>query len=609
MCGIVGYVGDKSAAQVLVGGLRKLEYRGYDSAGIAVHSNGELQVRRAKGKLANLEAVLLQQALPGTVGIGHTRWATHGRPSDENAHPHRFKDVAIIHNGIIENHLALKEELRAQGHSFASDTDSEIFAHLVCRQVDAGLPLEKAVRAAVDRVEGTYALVVACGRFPDEVVAAKSHNPLVVGLGQGENFVASDTPALLEHTRDFQFLEEGDLVVLKKGSVRILDPKGNEVKRALRRVDWTPMMAEKNGHKHFMHKEIFEQPQAIADTIRGRSLVEEGDVHLDDFPLSAEQVQGLEKVVVLACGTSWHAGLVGKWAIESLARIPVEVELASEFRYRDPIVNGRMLAIAVSQSGETADTLAALREAKKRGAHTGAVCNVLGSNIPREAGFTVYTHAGPEIGVASTKCFTTQLVAMILLGLKLGRMKGTLSASQVREHLGHLRELPKQVEAALQQEPAIKAMSREFSTARDALFLGRGPLFPLALEGALKLKEISYLHAEGYAAGEMKHGPIALIDEKMPVVVLALKGASYEKMLGTVSEVQARDGRVYALLTEGQTELAKTVQGHIVLPDVPALYATVLAAVPLQLLAYFVADARGTDVDQPRNLAKSVTVE
>jgi glucosamine--fructose-6-phosphate aminotransferase (isomerizing) len=608
MCGIVGYVGERECAPILVGGLKKLEYRGYDSAGVAV-IHGELQILRSKGKLANLEALLAKDTPKGTSGIGHTRWATHGRPSDENAHPHRYKDVAVVHNGIIENHLALKEELRAQGHTFSSDTDTEIFAHLVSNELEAGRGLADAVRASIARVRGTYSLVVCSSRFPDEIVATKSASPLVVGLGQGENFVASDVPALLEHTRDFVFMEEGDLVVVRKEGVRFFDPSGKELRKQARRVDWTPMMAEKDGHKHFMHKEIHEQPRAVSDTIRGRASVEEGDVYLDGFNLDAAQVQGLQKLFILACGTSWHAGLVGKAMIEGLAKIPVEVDLASEFRYREPLVNDRMLAVAISQSGETADTLAALREAKKRGAHTASICNVLGSNIPREAGFTVYTHAGPEIGVASTKCFTTQLAALYLLAIKLGRLSGALSPEQARPLLNQLSELPKLMERVLAQESSVKAMARSFAGSRDALFLGRGPMYPIALEGALKLKEISYLHAEGYAGGEMKHGPIALIDEDMPVVVLAPKGAGYEKMLGNVEEVRARGGQVFSILTEGDHELVKLSNASVVIPEAPPLLATLLAVVPLQLLAYFVADARGTDVDQPRNLAKSVTVE
>ena len=609
MCGIVGYVGSRPCAPILVSGLKKLEYRGYDSAGIAVHASGELQILRSVGKLQNLEQLLAQGAPQGTAGIGHTRWATHGRPSDENAHPHRHRDVAVVHNGIIENHLALKAQLRAAGHTFTSETDTEIFAHLISDAIDAGHDLPEAVRQALLQVRGTYALVVACARFPDEIVAVKNASPMVVGVGQGEAFVASDVPALLEHTREVIFMEEGDLVVVDRSGARFFDLAMKPVSRIATRIDWTPMMAEKNGHKHFMHKEIHEQPRAIADTLRGRSNLDEGDVYLDGFSLDAAQVRALEKVFILACGTSYHAGLVGKAMIESIAKIPVEVDLASEFRYRDPLVNDRMLALAISQSGETADTLAALREAKSRGATVGSICNVLGANIPRESAFTVYTHAGPEIGVASTKCFTTQLVAQYLLAVKLGRLRGTLSAEQGQALLGQLREVPTWVEQALDQEPVIKDLSRHFVGARDVLFLGRGPCFPIALEGALKLKEVSYIHAEGYAAGEMKHGPIALIDPQVPVVVLAPKGPGYEKMLGNAEEVRARGGKLFAVVTEGDAELSRLALGSVSVPDAPPLLAGLLASIPLQLLAYHVADARGTDVDQPRNLAKSVTVE
>jgi glucosamine--fructose-6-phosphate aminotransferase (isomerizing) len=608
MCGIVGYVGERQCAPILVGGLKKLEYRGYDSAGIAV-LNGELKILRSKGKLANLEALLAKDMPQGTAGIGHTRWATHGRPSDENAHPHRHEDVAVVHNGIIENHLALKDELRKLGHTFSSDTDTEIFAHLVSIEVNRGRSLAEAVRAAVARVHGTYSLVVVCARFPEQIVAVKSSSPLVVGIGKGENFVASDVPALLEHTRDVVFLDEGDLVVVKKTSVEVFDVHGKKVERPGRRIDWTPMMAEKNGHKHFMHKEIFEQPTAISDTLRGRLLEEEADVFLDGFTLSPERVKSFDRIVVLACGTSWHAGLVGKAMIENMAKFPVEVDLASEFRYREPLVNERTLVLAISQSGETLDTLMALREAKKRSAYVASIVNVVGSNIARESDFVLYTHAGPEIGVASTKCFTTQLAALALLAVKLGRLRGTLNPAQAQTHLAHLRELPQQLEHVLSQEEAVKHMAKSFVNAHDALFLGRGPMHPIALEGALKLKEISYLHAEGYAGGEMKHGPIALIDEKMPVVVIAPRGSVHEKMLGNVEEVRARGGKVFAILTEGDEHLSKLADGCVFIPDAPALFASMLAAVPLQMLAYFVADARGTDVDQPRNLAKSVTVE
>ncbi len=611
MCGIVGYVGDRESAPILVSGLRKLEYRGYDSAGVAVVNGHGLSVVRATGKLKNLENRLATDSPRGSLGIGHTRWATHGRPSDENAHPHSYEGVAVVHNGIIENHLALKEGLKARGHLFSSETDSEVFAHLIADELKAGLPLKDAVRRAVAQVRGTYALAVVTAADPSRLVCTKDASPMVLGLSEGQNYVASDVPALLEHTRDFVYLAEGDLAVLTAEKVEIFDRAGIAVARARRRIDWTPMMAEKGGHKHFMHKEIWEQPRAVADTLRGRVLLSEGDVHLEGWNLEAEQVAALTQVTFLACGTSYHAALAGKLMIESLARIPVAVELAHEFRYRDPIVAPTHLAIAVSQSGETADTLAALKEARARGAATMAICNVIGSAVTREAEFSLLTNAGPEIGVASTKAFTTQLVALYLLGVKLGRLRGYLSRKDAQAKLTQLTEVPKLVERALQTEGEVKAIARTFQAASDFLFLGRGPMYPVALEGALKLKEISYIHAEGYAGGEMKHGPIALIDERLPVVVIAPRepAIAYEKIVGNIEEVRARGGKVIALVDEGDTHVRGLADHTLALPPASALLAPVVATVPLQLLAYHVADLRGTDVDQPRNLAKSVTVE
>ncbi|MBZ4332639.1 glutamine--fructose-6-phosphate transaminase (isomerizing) [Corallococcus interemptor] len=611
MCGIVGYVGDKESAPILVSGLKKLEYRGYDSAGVAVVGGNQLNVVRATGKLRNLENRVVQDLPRGTTGIGHTRWATHGRPSDENAHPHTYKNVAVVHNGIIENHLALKAELRARGHVFSSETDSEVFAHLISAEVERGVDLPDAVRAAIKQVKGTYGLVVVCANDPGRIVCTKDASPMVLGLGEGQNFVASDVPALLEHTRDFVYMEEGDLAVVTAAKVDIFNRDGKLVNRPTRRIDWTPMMAEKGGYKHFMHKEIHEQPRAIADTLRGRMLLTEGDVHFETWNLTPEQVQSFTKVTILACGTSWHSGVAGKHMIESLARLPVEVELASEFRYRDPIVEKSHLVIAISQSGETADTLAAFKEAKRLGAHTMAICNVIGSAMTREANLHVLTNAGPEIGVASTKAFTTQLVTLYLLAVKLGRMRGTLSVAGAQEHLTHLTQVPKMIEDVLKCEPQVKRVAREFMNAQDFLFLGRGPMHPVALEGALKLKEISYIHAEGYAGGEMKHGPIALIDEKMPVVVIAPKQPhiAYEKIIGNIEEVRARGGKVIAILDEDDNQ-ADTLADHVIrIPAACALLAPVVATIPLQLLAYHVAEMRGNDVDQPRNLAKSVTVE
>ncbi len=610
MCGIVGYAGERDSAPILINGLRKLEYRGYDSAGIAVQTKTKgVRVLRCRGKLDNLEALLKIETPDGTVGIGHTRWATHGRPSDENAHPHFHEGVAVVHNGIIENHIQLKDELRSHGHRFSSETDTEIFAHLISDAELQGQDLLAAVRTAISKVRGTYALAVISERSPGQIVAAKNASPLVLGFGQGEQFVASDVPALLEHTREVAFLEEGELALIERGQIRIFDAAGKQVARAPKHVDWTPLMAEKGGHKHFMHKEMHEQPQAVADTIRGRASVEKGQVHLGGVHMSVTETRELEKCLIVACGTSHHAALIGKIYLESLAKLPVELDLASEFRYRDPLVPPHTLAIAISQSGETADTLGALREARKRGARTLAVCNVLDSAIPRESQDVLYTHAGPEIGVASTKCFTTQLVGLFLLAVELGRRRGTLDAAAAQEQLTALRQVPSWIEETLEEESAVAAIARRISSAHDVLFLGRGPQFPVALEGALKLKEISYIHAEGFAAGEMKHGPIALIDREVPVIVLATPGPGYDTILGNIEEVRARGGSVVAICERSDPQVPKLANEVIRVPVAPALLAPMITVVPLQLLAYHVADQRGTDVDQPRNLAKSVTVE
>jgi glucosamine--fructose-6-phosphate aminotransferase (isomerizing) len=611
MCGIVGYVGPRQCVELIVGGLRKLEYRGYDSAGVAVIGPGGLAVSRAKGKLQNLVNVLKEHPLSGTTGIGHTRWATHGKPSDENAHPHSFGGVAVVHNGIIENHLALKAALGARGHRFSSETDTEIFAHLIAEALDGGAKdLLAAVRQALGQVQGTYAIAVVAEKFPGEIVAAKNASPLVVGFGQGESFLASDVPAILEHTRDVVYLEEGDLAVLRADRISIFRADGTPADRPPRRIEWSAVAAEKDGHKHFMHKEIFEQPRAVADTIRGRASVEQGDVELDGVEHPDALVKTFDRLVVVACGTSWHAGLSGRHMIEALAKLPVQVELASEFRNREPLVDGRTLVLAISQSGETADTLAAVKVAKARGARAMAICNVVGSAIARECDLgTLFTRAGPEIGVASTKAFTTQLAALFLLGLRLGRARGVLTADEARRHIEALERIPAAMEQMIRQEPAVLPVARRCAGARDVLFLGRGGQYPVALEGALKLKEISYIHAEGYAAGEMKHGPIALIDEELPVVVMATKEPAYEKTLGNMEEVRARGGQVFAIVSEGDTHAASLAQIALTVPEVPPLLAPLLSIVPLQFLAYHVADIKGTDVDQPRNLAKSVTVE
>ena len=626
MCGIVGYVGPKACADIIMSGLKRLEYRGYDSAGVAVVDGSGLAVARSKGKLKNLVTLLAEKPLSGCTGIGHTRWATHGKPSDENAHPHSYGGVAVVHNGIIENHLELKGALSAKGHRFSSETDTEIFAHLIADALAAGAKdLAAAVHDALDQVIGTYAIAVVSAQRPDEIVAAKNASPLVVGFGKGESFLASDVPAILEHTRDVIYLEEGELALLTPTSIRIQGKDRLPRERAPRRIEWSAVAAEKEGHKHFMHKEIFEQPRAVSDTIRGRVSLEQGDVTLDGLELSEDFARAMERMVIVACGTSWHAGLSGRLMIEALARVPVEVELASEFRYRDPIVGPRTLCLAISQSGETADTLAAVKEAKRRGAGCISICNVVGSAIPRECAErdgsqrgtggvdlpqgTLYTHAGPEIGVASTKAFTTQLAALFLLALKLGRLRGTLSAEVTRTHLEALRQLPLLMEQVVRQEPSVMPVAKRCAQARDVLFLGRGGQFPVAMEGALKLKEISYIHAEGYAAGEMKHGPIALIDEALPVVVLATKEPAYEKTLGNMEEVRARGGHVFAVVSEGDTLAASLAEVALTVPHAPPLLTPLLSILPLQFLAYHVADLKGTDVDQPRNLAKSVTVE
>ncbi len=605
------YVGPRQCVDLIVGGLRKLEYRGYDSAGVAALGPAGLQVERAKGKLQNLVNRLASHPLAGSTGIGHTRWATHGRPSDENAHPHAYGGVAVVHNGIIENHLQLRAELTAQGHRFSSETDTEIVAHLVAAAQKAGAPdLVGAVRAALARVQGTYAIAVVSEACPGEVVAAKNASPLVIGYGEGESFLASDVPAILEHTRQVVYLEEGELAVLTAGGVRLLTLDGAPVERKPRKIEWSAVAAEKDGHKHFMHKEIFEQPRAVADTVRGRASLEQGDVLLDGVALDEPYARGLERVTIVACGTSWHAGLVGRIMIEQLARVPVEVELASEFRNRDPLVGPRVLTLAISQSGETADTLAAVKVAKARGARAFSICNVVGSAIPRECdGGTLFTRAGPEIGVASTKAFTTQLAALYLLAVKLGRLRGTVSVERGRELLEALRHVPSWMEQMIRQEAAVMPVAKRCAAARDVLFLGRGAQYPVALEGALKLKEISYIHAEGYAAGEMKHGPIALIDEELPVVVLATREPAYEKTLGNMEEVRARGGQVFAVVSEGDVHAASLAQVALTVPAAPPLLSPLLSIIPLQFLAYHVADLKGTDVDQPRNLAKSVTVE
>jgi glutamine---fructose-6-phosphate transaminase (isomerizing) len=610
MCGIVGYVGEREATPIIVEGLRRLEYRGYDSAGIATLSGGKTAIRRAVGKLSNLDKILKDQPLAGTTGIGHTRWATHGRPSEENAHPHEVDGITVVHNGIIENYLQLKQQLSSEGRKFKSETDTEIFAHLVAVETLRGEGLVDAVRSALAQVKGAFAFVIISSKEPDKIVTAKSASPIVIGLGKHESFVASDIPACLIHTRDFLFLADGQMAVLTKDKVDVTSFDGRPVDAAHKHIDWSPVMAEKGGYKHFMHKEIHEQPRAIADTIRGRVSMEEARVHLEGMKLG--DVRNLKRLVIIACGTSYHAGLVGKFMIEAIARIPVECDLASEFRYRSPVIDADTGLLAISQSGETADTLGATKEGKALGATTFAVCNVIESSIARECGTSggvMYTHAGPEIGVASTKAFTTQLVALYLLAIHLGRERGTLGKEKAQELLTHLREVPQQIEGVLSREAAMIAIARRYAKARDFLYLGRGPNYPIALEGALKLKEISYIHAEGYSAGEMKHGPIALIDEKLPVVAIATQGPLYEKTVSNLEEVRAREGKLIIVATEGDSKIASIADDVFLVPKNDPLIDPILTVIPLQLLAYHIADLNGTDVDQPRNLAKSVTVE
>ncbi len=594
---------------MLLDGLRKLEYRGYDSAGLAVHDGRSLQLVRAVGKLDNLSRAIAATPLDGTMGIGHTRWATHGRPSEPNAHPHLVGDVAVVHNGIIENHLELKRELERDGVRFQSDTDTEIVAHLINRAVSAGAKLFDAVRTALGRTRGAYALAVASSAEPDRIVVAKNASPLVIGLADGATLCGSDIPALLAHTRRMLFLEDNEMAELTRDGVRLETIAGERVKRAPRQIDWSPTQAEKGGYKHFMLKEIFEQPRAIEDTLRGRILLEEGDLVDAEFGLDAETVRGIERVYFIACGTSYHATIAGRHWVEQISRIAAQTELGSEVRYREPVFTSKDLVVAVSQSGETADTLAALKTAREAGARVLALCNVVDSAIPRAAHGALYTHAGPEIGVASTKCFTTQLAAMLLLSVYLGRRRGSLNADQARELLQALVELPNDMRITLERKDRVWEVARRWQHTHHMLFLGRGLGFPIALEGALKLKEISYAHAEGYAAGEMKHGPIALIDEHMPVVVVMPRDRQYEKTLGNVQEVRARDGRVIAVATDGDEEASKLAEHVLYVPKVPDALVPLVTVLPLQLLAYYIADLKGTDVDQPRNLAKVVTVE
>jgi len=610
MCGIIGYIGHNDCVSLLLDGLQRLEYRGYDSAGIAVIDEGNIVVRRCRGKLKELTLLLEKHPVSGTVGIGHTRWATHGPPSDNNAHPHKAGPIAVVHNGIIENYIPLKRELIEMGCEIRSETDTEIVAHLINNQITAGLSFEEAVTESLRPLVGSYALVILNEHEPDKLIAVRKKSPLILGLAPEAFLIASDIPAILSHTRNMIFLEDEEIAILARQSHRIKGPSGEALDKDVVHIDWNPVMAEKAGYKHFMEKEIFEQPRAVIDTFRGRVSESTGEIFLEDLNLDGDLTSSLNKIIIVACGTSYHAGLVGKFYLESLCGLPVEVDLGSEFRYRDPIIDDNTLLILISQSGETADTLAAIHEGRKKGAFILAICNVVGSSLVRQADGILYTQAGPEIGVASTKTFTTQLVALYLLALYLGKKLNRISTEQSLEAIADLVRLPNKIEEALKQDHLIRSIAQVYANARDFLYLGRGLNYPIALEGALKLKEISYVHAEGYPAGEMKHGPIALIDEHMPVVALvANHGVTYEKMQSNMEEVKARQGKLIVVSDNGQGELATKTDNCIPVPSSNLHLSPILFNIPLQLLAYHVAVLRGTDVDQPRNLAKSVTVE
>lgn len=609
MCGIVGYIGEQQATPIILEGLKKLEYRGYDSAGIATLADGKSTIRRSQGKLVNLEGLLREQPLTGTVGIGHTRWATHGKPSGINAHPHKAGPVILVHNGIIENHLQLKNQLRQLGHIFKSETDTEVIAHLIEETLHDEANFEKAVRLTLAQLRGAFAVCILNENEPRLLIAAKQGSPMVVGLGEREFFVASDVPAILAYTREMVFMEDGEMVVFRDETAHFSTIAGAPLDKKTRHIDWSPLMAEKAGYRHFMLKEICEQPRAVRDTIAGRLLEGSGDVHLETLQFSDGQLASIKRIIIIACGTSWHSALLGKFYIEGICRIPVEVDFASEFRYRNPVVDEQTLTIFISQSGETADTLAALREAKLRGAMNMAICNVVDSSIARESAGVIYTHAGPEIGVASTKAFVTQLIALYLFTIRLGRARGAIDDVHGQKMIASLKKVSELMVETLKLNDEIEVIAKKYMNARDFLYIGRGKNYPIALEGALKLKEISYIHAEGYPAGEMKHGPIALIDEDVPVVVLVPKGSTYEKTLSNMEEIIARGGRVIAVCSAGDEEVRERVETVIEIPSLDEDLEPLLLSVPLQLLAYHTAVLKGTDVDQPRNLAKSVTVE
>jgi glutamine---fructose-6-phosphate transaminase (isomerizing) len=608
MCGIVGYIGDRGATTLLIDGLKRLEYRGYDSAGVAILNGHGVEMRKTAGKISRLEAALATSPITGNLGIAHTRWATHGAPNECNAHPHADckGNIAVVHNGIIENSTSLKARLVELGHKFVSETDTEVLAHLIEEAFDGNL--EDAVIEALWQVEGTYGIAVISSEDPDKIVAARKGSPLLIGLGDGEYYIASDASAILAQTREVVYLDDGDLAVLTRNGYRVIDLRAKVLDRKVHKIDWDLHQIERGGFDHFMLKEIFEQPETIENCMRGRLLDEDGTSKLGGLNMTDEELLKFDNIIITACGTSWHSALIGEHMLEELTRIPVEVEYASEFRYRNPIVNDRTLCIVISQSGETADTLAAMREARARGARTYGIVNVVGSTIARESNGGIYVHAGPEIGVASTKAFTSQVVALALLTLKIGRLKG-VSVVKGKEIIEALRALPAQVKQILDRAEEVEAVAEEFKRTQNFLYLGRGYNFPTALEGALKLKEISYIHAEGYPAAEMKHGPIALIDEMMPVVFIAPHDSVFDKIVSNVQEVKARKGRVIAITTREEPSLAGKMDYEFRIPETIDMLVPILACVPLQLLAYYIAVKRGSNVDQPRNLAKSVTVE
>ena len=613
MCGIVGYVGKDNVKNILLKGLKRLEYRGYDSAGIACISDLKLKLHRCEGKISKLEHILKKEDITSTIGVGHTRWATHGRPSEENAHPHTDckRRLVVVHNGIIENYLALKKKLERTGHRFRSETDTEVLAHLIEKELlkQSKKNLLLATRKAIKGLRGSFAMAVISCDDPEKIVVARQYSPLIIGLGKNEFIVASDIPAVLTRTKDVISLEDGETAEITKTGCRIYSSDGTEVKRKAARITWDAVMAEKSGYKHFMLKEIYEQPLVVQETFRGRLDPEKGRVHIEEARIKDARIRGIKKIYFVACGTAYHAGLIGKFLVEDMAKIPCEVDIASEFRYRSPLLGKRDLVVIISQSGETADTLAALREAKRKGAKTLAICNVVGSSATREANGVIYTHCGPEIGVASTKAFVAQLVVLYIMAIHFGRVRGRIRRRQAREFMTELFRIPKLIERVLKTDSKIARAVKKYSDRKDFLYLGRNINYPIALEGALKLKEISYIHAEGYPAGEMKHGPIALIDEDIPIVVIATDSAVYEKILSNIEEAKARGGIVIALATKGKTQIEKTADDVFYIPKTTEALYPILNAVVLQLAAYHIANYRKCNIDQPRNLAKSVVVE